>query len=162
MSDTSPTTQRPSRMNLALLAAAVAAALITTVVLVGCGSSSSKKSSSSAPSEIRIAYQLIPNGDLIVKDKGWLEKAFPNHIITVSLRAEMLVAKNEPDQAFELLKGFIDSSGAHPPEKNLRIRLVAEKLEQLAQRLTKPGQIIRAAWRRALACPREVPGACVS
>jgi taurine transport system substrate-binding protein len=40
--------------------------------------SSSSAKSSSAPSQIRIAYQLIPNGDLIVKDKRWLEKAFPN------------------------------------------------------------------------------------
>jgi taurine transport system substrate-binding protein len=57
------------------LAVALTAALVTTA-LTGCGSS--KKSSSSAPSTLRIAYQLIPNGDLIVKDKGWLEKALPN------------------------------------------------------------------------------------
>ncbi|MHB8060150.1 MAG: taurine ABC transporter substrate-binding protein [Gaiellaceae bacterium] len=77
MSDTSPTTRRRRRVRPALLAGAVAAALITTVVLVGCGSSS-KDSSGSAPSQIRIAYQLIPNGDLIVKDKKWLEEALPD------------------------------------------------------------------------------------
>src|SRR5690606_40187819 len=26
----------------------------------------------------RIGYQLIPNGDLIVKDQGWLEQALPD------------------------------------------------------------------------------------
>ena len=76
MSDTSPTIRPSRRVKPALLAVAVAAVLIATV-LAGCGSSS-KKSSSSAPTQLRIAYQLIPNGDLIVKDKGWLEKALPN------------------------------------------------------------------------------------
>lgn len=30
-----------------------------------------------APEKITIAYQAIPNGDLIVKHEGWLEEAFP-------------------------------------------------------------------------------------
>ncbi|MBN8869152.1 MAG: aliphatic sulfonate ABC transporter substrate-binding protein [Solirubrobacterales bacterium] len=34
--------------------------------------------STEAPAEIRIGYQLIPNGDLIVKGEGWLEDAFPD------------------------------------------------------------------------------------
>jgi len=34
------------------------------------------------PAEIRIAYQAIPNGDLIVKNQKWLEAAFPNTTIT--------------------------------------------------------------------------------
>ena len=33
---------------------------------------------STAPAELRIGYQLIPNGDLIVKDQGWLEEALPD------------------------------------------------------------------------------------
>ncbi len=37
--------------------------------------------SSDAPAEIRIGYQLIPNGDLIVKGEGWLEEAFPDSTI---------------------------------------------------------------------------------
>ena len=69
-----------------------------------------------------------------------LEKSYPNHIITVGLRAEMLTSKGEADQAFNLLKAFIDKKEAHPSERSLRIRLVAEKLEQLAGRLTKPAQ----------------------
>lgn len=31
-----------------------------------------------APSKITIAYQAIPNGDLVVKHEGWLEKALPD------------------------------------------------------------------------------------
>ena len=31
-----------------------------------------------APEKITIAYQAIPNGDLIVKQNGWLEEAFPD------------------------------------------------------------------------------------
>ena len=38
--------------------------------------------SDGSPSEIRIAYQAIPNGDLVVKNEGWLEEAFPNTQIT--------------------------------------------------------------------------------
>lgn len=34
------------------------------------------------PAEIRIAYQAIPNGDLIVKNQGWLEAALPGTTIT--------------------------------------------------------------------------------
>jgi taurine transport system substrate-binding protein len=37
--------------------------------------------STEAPAEIRIGYQLIPNGDLIVKGEGWLEDAFPDSTI---------------------------------------------------------------------------------
>ncbi|WP_230686323.1 taurine ABC transporter substrate-binding protein [Catellatospora vulcania] len=33
--------------------------------------------SGGAPGQLRIGYQLIPNGDLIVKDLGWLEAALP-------------------------------------------------------------------------------------
>jgi taurine transport system substrate-binding protein len=34
------------------------------------------------PKTLRIGYQFVPNGDLIVKDKGWLEKALPGTKIT--------------------------------------------------------------------------------
>ena len=52
-----------------------------------------------------------------------LETAIPNHIDAVGLRAEMLVAKNEPDKALDLLKEFIDKRDARPPERNVRVRL---------------------------------------
>ena len=32
---------------------------------------------SAGPSTLRIGYQLVPNGDLVVKDKRWLEKSLP-------------------------------------------------------------------------------------
>jgi taurine transport system substrate-binding protein len=74
-------------------AAAASAALVALLLVValaavaaGCGSGSSSDSSASpaaggAPSELRIGYQLIPNGDLIVKDQGWLEAALPDTTI---------------------------------------------------------------------------------
>jgi cellulose synthase operon protein C len=69
-----------------------------------------------------------------------LEKVLPNHAVTVSLQAEWLMAKNEPDKAFALLAKFIDSPDARPPDRKVRVRLVAEKCEQLGERLTKPEQ----------------------
>lgn len=62
----------------ALLALAIA---VLATVLVACGSDDSSEStaaSSDAPEKITIAYQAIPNGDLIVKNKGWLEQALPD------------------------------------------------------------------------------------
>jgi cellulose synthase operon protein C len=69
-----------------------------------------------------------------------LETAAPKHLNTVGLRAEILVAKNEPDQALALLKESVDKPGAKPADRNLRVRLAAEKLEQLAGQLKKPSQ----------------------
>ena len=68
----------------ALVAVALVAALA--IVVSGCGSSTSPESSGSpgasgAPSELRIGYQFIPNGDLIVKDQGYLEAALPDTTI---------------------------------------------------------------------------------
>src|SRR5580765_2861369 len=40
------------------------------------GCSGSGKATGDAPETIRIGYQLIPNGDLVVKDQKLLEKAF--------------------------------------------------------------------------------------
>jgi taurine transport system substrate-binding protein len=65
---------------------ALAALIGVGALLVGCGSSSSSSSTATtsaasgaeAPKSITIAYQNIPNGDLIVKDQGWLEEAFPD------------------------------------------------------------------------------------
>jgi len=48
---------------------------------------------------------------------GRLETALPNHIDTLALRAELLVAKNEPQKALDLLKAFIDKPDARPPER---------------------------------------------
>jgi taurine transport system substrate-binding protein len=42
------------------------------------GSATASKPSSDAPSKIVVAYQAIPNGDLVVKHEKWLETALPN------------------------------------------------------------------------------------
>ena len=75
-----------------IAALVVLACVVLAAGVAACGSSSSSSSSSAsasssgsaaaAPSELRIAYQLIPNGDLVVKHEGWLEKALPNTKIT--------------------------------------------------------------------------------
>lgn len=36
------------------------------------------EAAATAPAELRIAYQFIPNGDLVVKNQGWLEEALPD------------------------------------------------------------------------------------
>ena len=41
-------------------------------------SASASATTGTAPDQIRIAWQAIPNGDLIVKNEGWLEAAYPN------------------------------------------------------------------------------------
>ena len=68
-----------------ILALVTLAALAALLALAGCGSSSEPSDSSSGPapsgavpSELRLGYQLIPNGDLIVKDQKWLETALPD------------------------------------------------------------------------------------
>ena len=64
-------------------------ALLVTVALVGaaCGDDGAEASgdgsgganpSATAPETITIGYQAIPNGDLVVKHEGYLEKAFPD------------------------------------------------------------------------------------
>jgi taurine transport system substrate-binding protein len=61
---------------------------IPLLALAACGSddksdnnataAASKPAAASAPKKLTIAYQAIPNGDLVVKHEGWLEKALPN------------------------------------------------------------------------------------
>ena len=57
----------------------VALVAVLAVALAACGEDDGGTTGdSTAPGELRIAYQLIPNGDLIVKDQGWLEEALPD------------------------------------------------------------------------------------
>ncbi len=78
----------PRLLGLGIVLILALALVLAAGVVVGCGSDSSSDESASpaagggAPEEIRIAYQLIPNGDLIVKDQGWLEAALPDTTIT--------------------------------------------------------------------------------
>jgi tetratricopeptide (TPR) repeat protein len=69
-----------------------------------------------------------------------LEKLSPNLIDTVVLRARMFVVKNEPDKAFELLKGFVEKPNAQPPDRNVRLHGVATYLDHLSRQLTKPAE----------------------
>ena len=69
------------------IAAAVAAVLALGLFAAACGHDSKDESSSGsgsepaaaeAPEKITVAYQAIPNGDLVVKHEGWLEEALPD------------------------------------------------------------------------------------
>jgi taurine transport system substrate-binding protein len=61
---------------------------IPLIALAACGSddksdnnataASKPAAAAAAPKTLTIAYQAIPNGDLVVKHEGWLEKALPN------------------------------------------------------------------------------------
>ena len=64
---------RPAHLPVVTLTALASLALVA-----GCGSDSTD--SGDAPSTIRIAYQAIPNGDLIVKHDQALEKAFGDNV----------------------------------------------------------------------------------
>lgn len=70
-------TLRPPRL------AAAFASLALAVGAAGCGDDEKSEATpaaggATAPETITIAYQAIPNGDLVVKHEGWLEKEFPN------------------------------------------------------------------------------------
>jgi taurine transport system substrate-binding protein len=79
---------RPHRRRVGVAGAAAGLLL----ALAACGSASSSTSSSGAgsaasagsdaPARLRIAYQLVPNADLVVKHERLLEKALPNTKIT--------------------------------------------------------------------------------
>jgi taurine transport system substrate-binding protein len=98
---------------------AVLACIALAGLFIACGSSSSESESSaspaaggsSAPSELRIAYQLIPNGDLIVKDQGWLEAALPDTEISW-VRFDSGADVNTAVIAGSVDIGLVGSSGA--------------------------------------------------
>jgi taurine transport system substrate-binding protein len=81
MSGTGRSSKAHVRWSVALSVVAVLAIAFLAGSLAACGNDEESSTSSNAPSEVRIAYQLIPNGDLIVKDQGWLEDAFPDTTI---------------------------------------------------------------------------------
>jgi taurine transport system substrate-binding protein len=73
-----------ARLNPQRLAAAVATAALA-ASFAACGSNDNSSSASAAstpanaaPKTLTIGYQAIPNGDLVVKNQKWLEKALPN------------------------------------------------------------------------------------
>jgi taurine transport system substrate-binding protein len=76
--------RRPSRLASPVVGLVLAGTLLS-LGLSACGdddTATGAAQSGSAPSELRIAYQLVPNGDLIVKNKKWLEEALPDTDIT--------------------------------------------------------------------------------
>ncbi|GAA3813599.1 ABC transporter substrate-binding protein [Sphaerisporangium flaviroseum] len=73
---------RPSRRRLL----PIILAAVTAAVLAACGNGTASgggDGGGSAPAKtIRIAYQAFPSGDLVVKNKRWLEDALPGYTIT--------------------------------------------------------------------------------
>jgi taurine transport system substrate-binding protein len=63
------------------LALGVLLALATATAGCGDDGDSAEAASGGAPDKIVIAYQAIPNGDLVVKHEGWLEEALPDTTI---------------------------------------------------------------------------------
>ncbi|MEU8199899.1 ABC transporter substrate-binding protein [Streptosporangium sp. NPDC049046] len=59
-------------------AALALTAAVLALTACGSGTEEAKPAADGSPATLRIGYQLIPNGDLIVKDQQWLEKALPN------------------------------------------------------------------------------------
>ena len=115
------TTPRPRReldTPLVMVLAAAALVIAAIVLVAGCGSSSTDSPSSAssgasagASKGLRIAYQLIPNGDLIVKDRGWLEKALPDTAITW-IKFDSSADVNEAIGAGKVDIGLVDSVSA--------------------------------------------------
>lgn len=115
------TTPRPRReldCPLVIVLAAVALVIAAAALVAGCGSSSTDSPSSAssgasggASKGLRIAYQLIPNGDLIVKDQGWLEKALPDTTITW-VKFDSSADVNEAIAAGKVDIGLVDSVSA--------------------------------------------------
>src|SRR4051812_49534792 len=72
---------QPRRHPLPALLALLLLAL--TLTATACGGDDNESTAatggggSAKPSKITVAYQAIPNGDLVVKNKKWLEKALP-------------------------------------------------------------------------------------
>ncbi|MEU6729504.1 glycine betaine ABC transporter substrate-binding protein [Nonomuraea wenchangensis] len=68
------------------LVPAVALALCLAACSTGTGASGGAAGAAAnadgSPKELRIGYQLIPNGDLIVKDQRWLENELPDTKVT--------------------------------------------------------------------------------
>ncbi|MCE5266389.1 MAG: tetratricopeptide repeat protein [Planctomycetaceae bacterium] len=69
-----------------------------------------------------------------------LDKLLPREFAPVAMRADLLLAKKTPASALDILNAFVDSPDAQPKQRGMRSRLVAEKLGQLASKLTAPDQ----------------------
>ncbi|MFL1380366.1 MULTISPECIES: ABC transporter substrate-binding protein [unclassified Nocardiopsis] len=66
-------------MNRPLKTAAALAALALSLTATACGGDDpGPDPADGVPAQLRIGYQSIPNGDLVVKNQGWLEEALPD------------------------------------------------------------------------------------
>lgn len=112
---------------------AVAGAAVLAVSVAACGGSSGGGSTSAAAScplgapdtsittTARIAYQKIPNGDLIVKDQQILEKCMPNAKITWSVFA----SGGDVLQAYGAKSVDMGLTGSNPNVKALSAPLIS-------------------------------------
>ncbi|MGA2062884.1 MAG: tetratricopeptide repeat protein, partial [Thermoguttaceae bacterium] len=69
-----------------------------------------------------------------------LEKDFSNTAAAVVLQAQILVRRNQFDEALELMKTFVDMKNAVPSDRSKRIRMMAETMEQMTERMKGPDQ----------------------
>ncbi len=69
-----------------------------------------------------------------------LVKDFSNAAATVVLQAEFLTRRNQYEEALDLIKSFVDLKNAIPADRSKRIRMMAETIEQLAEKLKSPDQ----------------------
>ena len=102
--------QRRWIVGVALALVAVAAALAALV-----SPDIAKSTNAASPSTVRIGYQLIPNGDLVVKDKKWLEKALPG------TKVQWVKFESGGDVNTAIVAGAIDIglAGSSPVTKGL-------------------------------------------
>lgn len=117
-----PFAHRPVRAALAL-----AAAVLCALALTACGSdddpaaagtSSGAGTTAAAdalPDKITVAYQLIPNGDLVVKHKGWLEEALPG----VTIEWKQFDSGGSVNEAFAAGSIDIGLAGSSPVSRGL-------------------------------------------
>lgn len=108
----------------AALAAAVA--VLCALVLAACGSDDDSGDADTAgasggdtaqtlPDKITIAYQFIPNGDLIVKNQGWLEEALPG----VEIEWKQFDSGGSVNEAFAAGSIDIGLAGSSPVSRGL-------------------------------------------
>jgi len=73
-----------------------------------------------------------------------LEKLAPEQFNTVSLRAELLLRRGQHVQIPDVLKNYLADPKARPASPVARLRLVADRFEELAGKLKKDGRKVSA------------------
>jgi tetratricopeptide (TPR) repeat protein len=66
-----------------------------------------------------------------------LVKDFPRAAATIVLQAQILARRNKFDDALELMKSFVDMKNAVPSDRSKRIRMMAEAMEEITERMKK-------------------------